>query len=136
MNQPYQKGWLSYADQVQRLQQRGLVVSDLRKAEQFLSHLNYYRFNGYCLAFESQRHTFVAGTTFEQIVDAYQFDLSLRDLVTEALGNHRSRSTRSDRLLFRSTLRRIRSYGCDKFLRGIWAHGLVASSPRRGESIE
>ncbi|MCF7960599.1 MAG: Abi family protein [Pirellula sp.] len=85
MNQPYQKGWLSYADQVQRLQQRGLVVSDLRKAEQFLSHLNYYRFNGYCLAFDSQRHTFVAGTTFEQIVDAYQFDLSLRDLVTEAL---------------------------------------------------
>ena len=27
----------------------------------------------------------MAGTTFEQIVDAYQFDLSLRDLVTEAL---------------------------------------------------
>ena len=26
MNQPYQKGWLSYADQVQRLQQRGLVL--------------------------------------------------------------------------------------------------------------
>lgn len=85
MSQPYQKVWLSYSDQVQVLQQRGLVVSDLRKAEQFLSHLNYYRFSGYCLAFESQRHTFVAGTTFEQIVDAYQFDLSLRDLVTEAL---------------------------------------------------
>jgi len=75
MSQPYRKGWLSYADQVQLLQHRGLVVSDLRKAEQFLSHLNYYRFSGYCLAFESQRHTFVAGTTFEQIVDAYQFDL-------------------------------------------------------------
>lgn len=85
MSQPYQKGWLSYADQVQLLQQRGLVVSDLRKAEQFLSHLNYYRFSGYCLAFESQRHTFAAGTTFEQIVDAYQLDLGLRDLVTEAL---------------------------------------------------
>ena len=85
MSQPYRKGWLSYADQVQLLQHRGLVVSDLRKAEQFLSHLNYYRFSGYCLAFESQRHTFVAGTTFEQIVDAYQFDLGLRDLVTEAL---------------------------------------------------
>lgn len=85
MRQPYCKGWLSYSDQVQLLQHRGLVVSDLRKAEQFLSHLNYYRFSGYCLAFESQRHTFVAGTTFEQIVDAYQFDLGLRDLVTEAL---------------------------------------------------
>lgn len=51
MSQPYRKGWLSYADQVQLLQHRGLVVSDLRKAEQFLSHLNYYRFSGYCLAF-------------------------------------------------------------------------------------
>lgn len=39
MSQPYQKGWLSYSDQVQLLQQRGLVVSDLRKAEQFLSYL-------------------------------------------------------------------------------------------------
>lgn len=85
MSLPYQKGWLSYFDQVQLLQQRGLVVSDLRKAEQFLSHLNYYRFSGYCLAFESQRHTFIAGTTFEQIVDAYKFDLVLRDLITEAL---------------------------------------------------
>ena len=85
MSQPYQKGWLSYSDQVQLLQQRGLVISDLRKAEQFLSHLNYYRFSGYCLAFESQRHTFIAGTTFEQIVDAYKFDLVLRDLITEAL---------------------------------------------------
>ncbi len=85
MSQRYQKGWLTYADQVQLLQMRGLVLSDLRKAEQFLSHLNYYRFSGYCLAFESQRHTFVTGTTFEQIVDAYQFDLALRDLVTEAL---------------------------------------------------
>jgi abortive infection bacteriophage resistance protein len=33
MSQPYRKGWLSYADQVQLLQHRGLVVSDLRKAE-------------------------------------------------------------------------------------------------------
>jgi len=67
------------------LQQRGLVVVDVPAAEQFLSHLSYYRFSGYCLAFESCRHQFVAGTTFEQIVEAYNFDLILRDLITEAL---------------------------------------------------
>jgi len=82
---PYPKNWLSYADQVQLLQQRGLVVADTAKAERFLSHLNYYRFSGYCLAFESQRHVFIPGTTFEQVADAYLFDLVLRDLLTEAL---------------------------------------------------
>lgn len=85
MSQSYSKMWLSHADQVQLVQQRGLVVSDVPKAEQFLAHLNYYRFSGYCLAFESRRHTFEAGTTFEQVVEAYQFDLTLRDLLTEAL---------------------------------------------------
>src|SRR5690606_4469614 len=52
---------------------------------QFLSHLNYYRFSGYCLAFESQRHPFNGTTTFEDVVAAYHFDLILRDLLTEAL---------------------------------------------------
>ena len=81
----FQEPWLSYTDQVKLLQHRGLVVADVPDAEQFLTHLNYYRFSGYCLAFESQSHQFVAGTTFEQVVDAYNFDLTLRDLITEAL---------------------------------------------------
>jgi abortive infection bacteriophage resistance protein len=81
----YTKPWQSYADQIKLLAQRGLVVTDIQAAEQFLSHLNYYRFSGYCLAFEVKRHEFIPGTTFEQIVQAYEFDLTLRDLVTEAL---------------------------------------------------
>lgn len=82
---PYSKPWLPYADQVQLLRQRGLIVDDPKAAEQFLSHLNYYRFSGYCLAFETQRHTFNNGTTFDHVVAAYYFDLTLRDLLTEAL---------------------------------------------------
>jgi abortive infection bacteriophage resistance protein len=82
---PFQKPWVSYPDLVSLLQQRGLVVADEPVAEQFLSHLSYYRFSGYCLAFEVRRHEFIAGATFEQVVASYQFDLTLRDLVTEAL---------------------------------------------------
>jgi abortive infection bacteriophage resistance protein len=82
---PYHKPWLSYPDQVDRLKKRGLVVQDASKAATFLSHLNYYRFSGYCLAFESARHVFIPGTTFDDIVAAYEFDLALRDLITEAL---------------------------------------------------
>ena len=82
---PYSKPWMSHADQVSRLAGRGLVVADEATAIEFLSHLNYYRFSGYCLAFEATRHQFQSGTTFEQVTRAYDFDLELRDLVTEAL---------------------------------------------------
>ena len=81
----YQKPWLSHADQVAKLVSRGLTIADHAAAARFLSHVNYYRFSGYCLAFEQQRHQFNGGCTFEQVKAAYEFDLVLRDLVTEAL---------------------------------------------------
>jgi abortive infection bacteriophage resistance protein len=62
-----------------------LVVNDGIAAQAFLAHINYYRFSGYCLAFEKQHHTFREGVTFEQVRASYEFDLALRDLVTEAL---------------------------------------------------
>ena len=85
MTVPYNKPWLSYNEQLQLLKNRGLLVGDDRKAEQFLSHVNYYRISGYCLAFEKDRHAFQPGTTFDQIIAAYHFDVTLRDLLTEAL---------------------------------------------------
>jgi abortive infection bacteriophage resistance protein len=82
---PYQSPWLSYADQVTRLAQRGLSIPDPAVAERFLAHVNYYRFSGYCRAFERQRNAFLPGVTFDDIVGAYAFDAVLRDLLTEAL---------------------------------------------------
>ena len=41
------KKWLSYQEQVSRLQERGLVVSDTYACESFLSEVSYYRFSGY-----------------------------------------------------------------------------------------
>jgi abortive infection bacteriophage resistance protein len=82
---PFTKSWLSLADQVAKLRGYGLVVSDQPQAEVFLRHLNYYRFSGYGLAFESARHTFNPGTRFEDIRAAYEFDRDLRDLVYESM---------------------------------------------------
>ncbi len=82
---PYAKPWLSVPDQVTLLESRGLQVNDRQAAEAFLYHLNYYRFAGYCLAFENPRHAFPSGVTFDQIVEAYRFDAVLRDLFTEGL---------------------------------------------------
>jgi len=81
----YNKPWLSYSDQVALLQQRGLRIQDVPAAKDFLEHVNYYRFSGYCLAFEKSRHCFRPGTTFEQVQAAYDFDRVLRDVVTEGL---------------------------------------------------
>jgi abortive infection bacteriophage resistance protein len=81
----YTKPWLSYQDQVSLLESRGMAIGDVRAAAEFLRHVNYYRFSGFCLAFESSRHQFQDGVTFEQIQAAYYFDLALRDVITEAL---------------------------------------------------
>jgi len=81
----FAKPWLSCLDQVALLQSRGLVIRDPAAAAHFLSHVNYYRFSGYCLAFEQARHHFLPGVTFEQVRASYDFDRVLRDLVTEAL---------------------------------------------------
>lgn len=81
----YAKPWLPCPKQVELLQSRGLTVSDPAAAAEFLSHVNYYRFSGYCLAFETTRHKFLPGVTFEQVRESYDIDRVLRDLVTEAL---------------------------------------------------
>lgn len=81
----YQKPWLSYQDQIALLQSRGMVIDDVHTAIEFLEHVNYYRFSRFCAAFETSRHQFADGVTFEQVQGACAFDRDLRDLVTEAL---------------------------------------------------
>ncbi len=81
----YNKPPLSYDKQIELLASRGLIVADRPKAEKFLSQVNYYRFSAYCLPFESKRHQFHSGVTFERIQQLYEFDRHLRFLVDEAL---------------------------------------------------
>ena len=82
---PYAKPWLSYKDQLSLLTTRGLTIADPAAAQTFLSHVNYYRLSGFCLAFETHRHAFRPGVTFDDIKAAYEFDVRLRDLLNEAL---------------------------------------------------
>jgi abortive infection bacteriophage resistance protein len=82
---PYGKPWLSHADQVNLLVNRGLVVTDRAAAEAFLAHVNYYRFSGYVEPFERARHALAGACSFEAVRATYDFDLVLRDLVTDAL---------------------------------------------------
>jgi len=81
----YGKRWLSVADQVSLLESRGLSVDDRTLAEEFLGYANYYRFSGYCLAFQDRDDHFRSGVKFSDIVYAYQFDSELRGLVGDWL---------------------------------------------------
>lgn len=63
----YNKPWLSIEGQIRKLKSNGLEVSHEKAARLFLRHLNYYRFSGYGLAFETSRHQYRAGTTFEHV---------------------------------------------------------------------
>lgn len=86
----YTKNWLSFDDQVALLQKRGLIVENKDAAASYLSFANYYRFSGYCLAFqgnlnESGERVFIDGTKFEDVQKMCVFDRRLRDALSDAL---------------------------------------------------
>jgi abortive infection bacteriophage resistance protein len=74
------------AKQVDLLRRRGMQISDQNVAEQFLLHLNYYRFSGYALHFEifkdrRRTHHFKSSTSFSKVIELYEFDSQLRALL-------------------------------------------------------
>lgn len=77
----------TFAEQVELLQLRGLVIDDTANAERYLSHLNYYRFMGYVLPFEADHdtHAIRRGVRFEDVLNLYVFDRELRLLVLDAI---------------------------------------------------
>lgn len=83
--QAFRKPWLDYGDQIKVLESRGLQVQNPQEAQAWLAHVNYYRFSGYSIAFESTRHVFRPGSSFEQVQAAYVFDQKLRSALMDAI---------------------------------------------------
>ena len=80
----------SVSDQLAKLKNRGLSVSDDATATRVLANVGYYRLAGYAYPFlvPPSRKRFKAGTPFEQIIGVYDFDRELRALliaITERL---------------------------------------------------
>lgn len=78
------KPFKTYAEQLQILKDRGLVVADDAKVLHLLEHHNYYRLSAYRFPFQDTHDQYRAGTTFEQLWGLYDFDRILRQLVSEA----------------------------------------------------
>ena len=84
---PFGKPATTYAQQVDKLKQRGMVNGDPLKAEFYLQHLNYYRLGAYWLPFESDHatHALRPGTSFDDVLNLYVFDRELRLLMLDAI---------------------------------------------------
>lgn len=80
----YSKRPLSYSDQLQLLQDRGLTIRDQARARRWLEKVSYYRLSAYFLPFK-QADVFVPGTEFDDIAGLYIFDRKLRLLVLDAI---------------------------------------------------
>lgn len=71
--------------QITKLQNKGLTISDISYASNVLTSINYYRLSGYWLYYETSRDVIRPGTTFEQVMDMYYFDRDLRSLIFEGI---------------------------------------------------
>ena len=89
MKAPYIKPALSIADQITHLVANGMTVSNRALAEHCLQHISYYRLSAYWLLFENTKGQagprFMPGTTFEEVVELYDFDRQLRLLLLDAI---------------------------------------------------
>lgn len=101
---PYNKPFLPVSDQVDLLSRRGMAFDDDVEVAAWLQRAGYYRLSGYWYPFRQSevvgtvqlpngqtrddvrvRDDFVAGTTWDQVVELYEFDRQLRQLVFDAI---------------------------------------------------
>lgn len=83
----YNKPALALDDLVDRFADRGLGIPDRDRATRYLRHLGYYRLSPYTIPFQvaGTDHEFRDGVAFDDVLDLYVFDRSLRLLVLDAL---------------------------------------------------
>jgi abortive infection bacteriophage resistance protein len=81
----YFKPPLTYPQQIELFESRGLVVADKIRAQKYLEQISYYRLSAYALPFQNAKDKFVTGTTFDHLLDLYLFDRELRLLIFDEI---------------------------------------------------
>lgn len=88
----YLKKHLLIENQIKKLAERGLKISDKDFAKSSLSNISYYRLRAYTYPFQNNddvdaNHEFIRkDINFNDIIDLYNFDSQLRTLIFNALG--------------------------------------------------
>lgn len=72
----------TFAEQLQKLKDHGIVIANEERALQILKEINYYRLTGYALQFRKnpKYSDYITGITFENLYHIYLVDERLRDL--------------------------------------------------------
>lgn len=81
---PYTKRPLSISEQLVRLEERGLLIDEKKKAERYLRTIGYFRLSAYfySLLLEPKTdHLYKAGSCFTDALNIYRFDRKLRLLM-------------------------------------------------------
>lgn len=89
----YLKRATTYDEQIKILRLRGVIISDERKAKEYLSDIGYYRLGFYLYPFEMtypvldahRSHNVRPHTRIEDAVALYYFDLDLRNILNRYL---------------------------------------------------
>ncbi len=75
----------TYAEQVDKLKNRGCIIKDEGRCKRILSNVGYYRLSAYFLPFKLKDDTYKEGITFDRIYHIYEFDRKLRNLIYGAI---------------------------------------------------
>lgn len=91
----YCKPWLSVEEQVQKLTDRGLIISDVSQAEEQLRRVGYYRLTGYLHPFRQKDtslgdsgellSSYKPDVTLDQVIALVDYDRRLRLLMLDAV---------------------------------------------------
>lgn len=77
----YNKPALNVDEQIELLKSRGLIINNAEFAKQILSNITYYRLSCYMKYFQIDKDEYTKNVKFEDIVELYNFDEELRDLI-------------------------------------------------------
>lgn len=78
----FNKPALNIEKQIELLKSWGLIINDVEFAKKILSNITYYRLSAYMKFFQNNDE-FQTGTTFEDIVNLYNFDKDLKSIIFE-----------------------------------------------------
>ncbi len=83
----YDKAPLSIDEQIKKLQDRGMEITNVSLAEKYLSHISYYRLVGYWwpMYADKETHQFKPYSRFEDVIALYNFDHDLRMLLFDVI---------------------------------------------------
>lgn len=83
----FQKIALTFQEQIDQLQNRGLLVLPSDQAHHYLAHISYYRLSGYWWPMQADKdlHIFKPNSRFGDVMALYFFDSELRTILFDVI---------------------------------------------------